>query len=84
MNRIVDTALDLGINFLDSADVYQGGRSEETIGTALRGKRNRFVVATKFYNKTGPGVNDWGASRYHLYDAVEASMRRLTKTIPFI
>lgn len=77
VNRVIDAALDLGINFLDSADVYQGGRSEETIGVALRGRRDRFVIATKFYNKTGSGPNDWGASRYHLYNAVENSLRRL-------
>jgi aryl-alcohol dehydrogenase-like predicted oxidoreductase len=77
VNRVLDAAADLGINFLDSADVYQGGRSEETIGSALIGKRNKFVVATKYYNRTGDGPNDWGASRYHLYDAVDASLRRL-------
>ena len=77
VNRVIDSAADLGINFLDSADVYQGGKSEETIGKALASKRQQFVVATKYYNKTGPGPNDWGASRYHLYDAVEASLRRL-------
>lgn len=77
VDRILSTALDLGINFLDSADVYQGGRSEETIGSALRGKRDRFLIATKFYNRTGDGPNDWGAARYHLYNAVEASLRRI-------
>ena len=77
VTRVLDAAIELGINFLDSADVYQNGRSEETIGTALRGRREKFVVATKYFNKTGDGVNDWGASRYHLYDAVNASLRRL-------
>ncbi len=77
VNRVLDAAADLGINFLDSADVYTGGKSEETIGASLKGRRNRFVVATKYYNKTGEGVNDWGASRLHLYEAVEASLRRL-------
>jgi aryl-alcohol dehydrogenase-like predicted oxidoreductase len=77
VNRVIDAAFDLGINFLDSADSYQNGRSEETIGVALADKRNHFVVATKYFNQTGPGPNDWGASRYHLYDAVEASLRRL-------
>jgi aryl-alcohol dehydrogenase-like predicted oxidoreductase len=77
VNRAIAAAADLGINFLDSADIYTNGRSEETIGTALLGKRNQFVVATKYFNKTGNGPNDWGASRYHLYDAVEASLRRL-------
>ena len=77
VNRVIDAAADLGINFLDSADVYTNGRSEETIGVALKGRRHQFVVATKYYNKTGPGPNDWGASRLHLYEAVEASLRRL-------
>jgi 1-deoxyxylulose-5-phosphate synthase len=77
VNRALATARDLGINLLDSADIYQGGRSEETIGVALKGIRDRFVVATKYYNRTGDGPNDWGASRYHLYAAVEASLRRL-------
>ncbi len=77
VNRAIAAASDLGINFLDSADIYTGGRSEETIGAALQGRRNQFVVATKYFNKTGTGPNDWGASRYHLYDAVDASLRRL-------
>lgn len=77
VDHILGAAADLGINFIDSADVYQGGRSEETIGVSLKSRREKFVVATKFYNKTGEGPNDWGASRLHLYDAVEASLRRL-------
>jgi aryl-alcohol dehydrogenase-like predicted oxidoreductase len=77
VSRAIAAAADIGINFLDSADVYQAGRSEETLGAALRGKRSQFVVATKFQGKTGEGVNDRGTSRYHLYDAVEASLRRL-------
>lgn len=77
VNRTLDAALDLGINFLDSADVYQGGRSEETIGSALQNKRDKFVIATKFMNQTGEGPNDWGASRYHMMNALEASLRRL-------
>ena len=77
VNRVIDAAVDLGINFLDSADVYTGGRSEETIGVALKTRRNKFIVATKYFNKTGEGPNDWGASRAHLYDAVDASLRRL-------
>lgn len=77
VNRVIAAAADMGVNFLDSADVYTGGRSEETIGVALKGRRSQFVVATKYFNKTGEGPNDWGASRLHLYDAVEASLRRL-------
>ncbi len=82
VNNVIDAALDLGINFLDSADVYTGGRSEETIGVSLGGpgkssRRSRFVIATKFYNATGEGPNDRGASRLHMQNAVEASLRRL-------
>jgi aryl-alcohol dehydrogenase-like predicted oxidoreductase len=77
VNRVLDAAVDLGINFLDSADVYTGGRSEETIGHAVKDKRSRFVIATKFYNKTGDGPNDRGASRLHMIRAVEASLKRL-------
>jgi aryl-alcohol dehydrogenase-like predicted oxidoreductase len=77
VDRVLAAAADLGVNFLDSADIYQGGRSEETIGNALKGRREQFVLATKYYNKTGEGPNDWGASRLHLNRAVEASLRRL-------
>ena len=77
VNRALDCAVDLGINFLDTADLYQGGRSEVTIGTALQGKRSRFVLASKFSGKTGDGPNEVGASRYHLYEALEGSLRRL-------
>ncbi len=77
VKNIVDASLDLGINFLDSADVYADGRSEETLGQALKGRWDRFVLATKFESATGSGPNDRGASRYHLVNAVEASLRRL-------
>ena len=77
VNRVLDAAVDLGINFLDSADIYTGGQSEETLGEGLKGRREKFVLATKFSSATGSGPNDRGASRYHLYEAVEASLRRL-------
>jgi aryl-alcohol dehydrogenase-like predicted oxidoreductase len=77
VNRVIDAAVDAGINFLDSANVYTGGRSEETIGVALRGRWDKFVVATKYTSRTGQGPNDYGASRYHLFNAVEDSLRRL-------
>lgn len=77
VNEIVHGALDLGINFIDTADVYQGGRSEETLGVALKGRWSQVVVATKFCMKVGDGPNDRGASRYHMMNAVEASLRRL-------
>ena len=74
---IMDAAVDLGINFIDTSNSYQEGRSEETLGNALQGRRDRFVVATKFFFPTGEGPNDRGASRYHLMNAVEGSLRRL-------
>jgi aryl-alcohol dehydrogenase-like predicted oxidoreductase len=77
VNNLIDAALDLGINHVDTADIYVGGRSEETLGEALKGRWDRFFVATKFVNPTGEGPNDRGASRYHLATAVEASLRRL-------
>jgi len=77
VNNVIDLALELGINFIDTADVYQRGRSEETLGQALKGRWDRFVLATKVYMATGDGPNDKGASRYHIMNGVEASLRRL-------
>jgi aryl-alcohol dehydrogenase-like predicted oxidoreductase len=76
--RIVDFALDNGINFVDTANVYTKGLSEEIVGKALGGgKREKIVLATKAVNSTGPGPNDKGSSRYHLKQACEASLKRL-------
>ena len=77
VNRIIDGALDLGINLIDTADTYTKGQSEETLGVALRGKWERVVLATKVHGKTGEGPNDWGTSRYHIMNGLEASLRRL-------
>jgi aryl-alcohol dehydrogenase-like predicted oxidoreductase len=77
VNDMMDAALDLGINFIDSADVYTGGQSEVTLGNALKGRWDRFVLATKVFWPTGDGPNDRGTSRYHIMNAVEASLRRL-------
>ena len=76
---IVQRALDEGINFFDTADVYgdPGGRSEEVLGEALHGLWGQVVLATKGRYKMGDGPNDQGASRYHIQNAVEASLRRL-------
>ncbi len=77
--RLLGRALDAGINFVDTADVYSAGRSEEILGESIRnlGARDRLVLATKAYGKMGSGVNDAGLSRYHLVRACEASLRRL-------
>jgi aryl-alcohol dehydrogenase-like predicted oxidoreductase len=77
VDNLIDAALDLGINFIDTADAYTGGRSEETLGQALEGRWDRVVLATKFFFPVGDGPNDRGASRYHLANALEASLRRL-------
>jgi aryl-alcohol dehydrogenase-like predicted oxidoreductase len=77
VRNIIDYALEVGINHLDSANVYQGGRSEETLGAALKGRWDKFVLATKVFHPVGEGPNDRGASRYHIVNAVEASLRRL-------
>jgi aryl-alcohol dehydrogenase-like predicted oxidoreductase len=77
VDRIIDQALELGVNFFDTANVYNEGRSEETLGQALKGRMNEVVLASKFSfpRKTGP--NSWGASRYQLMQALDASLRRL-------
>ena len=76
---IVERALDLGINFFDTADVYSQGRSEEILGRALadRGQRHQIVLATKVNGPMGAGPNDRGLSRKHIVEAVNASLRRL-------
>ena len=77
--RIVDAALDGGINFIDTANVYNAGESERIVGRALRenGRRDHVVLATKVHGEMGPGPNDRGNSRYHIIKACEDSLRRL-------
>lgn len=77
VKNIVDAALDLGINFIDSADIYTGGESETTLGKALKGRWDKVVLATKFVMESGKGPNDQGASRYHMANSIEGSLRRL-------
>jgi len=74
---IIHRALDEGINFFDTANVYNAGRSEEFVGAGLKGQWDKVVIATKFRFKMGEGPNDIGASRYHIMNAVEASLLRL-------
>ena len=75
--RIVDHAADAGVNFIDTADVYANGRSESIVGSAIKAKREHWVLATKGGQKTGSGVTDMGLSRRHLMHAVDASLKRL-------
>jgi aryl-alcohol dehydrogenase-like predicted oxidoreductase len=76
-HRIVARAKDQGINFIDSADGYNGGKSEEVVGRTIREHRSWWVLATKCANPTGQGPNARGLSRRHINHAVEASLRRL-------
>jgi 1-deoxyxylulose-5-phosphate synthase len=77
VNKIIDAALESGINFIDTANVYNEGRSEETLGNALKGRMDKIVLATKFSFPRKTSANSWGASRYHMIEAVEQSLRRL-------
>ncbi len=77
VNAIVHRALDAGINFVDTANVYATGESETLVGRALSGRRQDVVLATKVRGRMGPGPNHVGLSRLHIIEAVEASLRRL-------
>lgn len=76
-DELVNTAIDGGINFFDTADVYSEGLSEQILGKALGSKRNDIVLATKVRGRTGPGPNDIGLSRKHIMDSCNASLKRL-------
>lgn len=80
VDRIVRRAFDAGINFVDTANVYSGGHSEEIIGRSLKNlgiARHRVVIATKVEHAAGSGPNDSGASRYHIIDQLKKSLTRL-------
>ena len=76
-SRLIDICLEAGVNLFDTADIYSDGRSEEVLGKALEGKRDRALISTKTTFRLGDGPNDVGSSRYHLRRALEASLRRL-------
>jgi aryl-alcohol dehydrogenase-like predicted oxidoreductase len=79
-DELVKASIDGGINFFDTADNYQEGESEKILGQSLKNlniARKDVVIATKVYSRVGPGRNDIGASRGHILDGVEASLRRL-------
>jgi aryl-alcohol dehydrogenase-like predicted oxidoreductase len=77
VDAIVHRALDHGINFIDTADVYSAGESETMVGKALSGRRGQVVLATKVRGRMGKGPNEVGLSRLHIVDALDASLRRL-------
>jgi len=74
---VIHAALDAGINFIDTADVYSGGESEEIVAKAIAGRRDEVVLATKFYAPMGDGPNQGGASRHWIIRECEDSLRRL-------
>jgi aryl-alcohol dehydrogenase-like predicted oxidoreductase len=75
--RLVDTCLDAGLNFFDTADVYSQGAAEEILGKAIEGRRDQVMISTKATFRTGDGPNDVGSSRFHLTKSIEGSLRRL-------
>lgn len=79
-DELVKGSVDAGINFFDTADVYSEGESEKTLGQSLRNlniARKDVVIATKVFGRVGPGRNDVGASRGHIMDSIDASLKRL-------
>lgn len=74
---VIHHALDLGVNYIDTADMYDRGNSEAFIGKALRGKRSRVIIATKFGHPMGDGPNEKGGSLYYMKRAIEDSLKRL-------
>src|SRR5438309_3046043 len=75
--RLVQTALDRGVNLFDTADVYNIGQSEEILGKALGKRRSEALIATKVFCRMGKGPNQEGLSRQHILDACDASLKRL-------
>ena len=75
--KIISAARDSGINFIDTANGYNKGGSERIVGKFIRRHRDGWVVATKVYNFMGEGPNDGGLSRKHIFQAADASLRRL-------
>ena len=79
-DALIQSSIEAGVNFIDTADIYSDGMSETILGQSLKNlgmARKDVVVATKAYGRTGPGRNDAGASRGHIMDAVDASLKRL-------
>ncbi|WP_117190600.1 aldo/keto reductase [Rhizobium terrae] len=75
--RLVDICLEAGVYLFDTADVYSAGASEEVLGEAIKGRRNRVLISTKASLPTGDGPNEWGSSRSRLIASVEAALKRL-------
>jgi aryl-alcohol dehydrogenase-like predicted oxidoreductase len=75
--RMIETAIDAGVDFIDTANVYGAGRAESIVGKALRGRRDQVVVATKVHDKMGEGPDEQGLSRAAIHRALDDSLKRL-------
>lgn len=75
--RLIDICLDAGLTMFNSADIYSSGASEEVLGAAIKGRRDKLLISTKATFRAGEGPNDVGSSRFHLRRAVEAALKRL-------
>ncbi|MCU1534288.1 MAG: aldo/keto reductase [Glaciihabitans sp.] len=76
-SRLVDIALEAGVNFFDTADIYSAGRAEEVLGKVIAKRRDDLIIGTKATFRSGDGLNDVGSSRFHLVRALEGSLKRL-------
>lgn len=76
-SRLIDVCLDAGVNMFDTADIYSNGLSEEVLGEALKGRRDKTLISTKATFRFGEDINSVGSSRFHLTNALEASLKRL-------
>ncbi|HEX2759085.1 MAG TPA: aldo/keto reductase, partial [Rhizomicrobium sp.] len=75
--RILDICLEHGVNMFDSADIYSAGASEEVLGAAIKGRRDKVLISTKYTFRSGEGANDVGSSRFHITAATDAALKRL-------
>jgi aryl-alcohol dehydrogenase-like predicted oxidoreductase len=75
--RLIDICLDAGVNMFDSADVYSAGASEEVLGAAIKGRRDKVLISTKYTFRSGEDANAVGSSRFHILEATDAALKRL-------
>lgn len=76
-SRLIDICLDAGLNMFDSADIYSGGGAEEVLGGAIKGRRDKVLISTKYTFRSGDGPNDVGSSRFHILKSTDAALKRL-------
>jgi aryl-alcohol dehydrogenase-like predicted oxidoreductase len=75
--RLIDICLDAGVTMFDSADIYSNGASEEVLGAAIKDRRNKLLISTKYTFRSGEDANDVGSSRFHILEATDAALKRL-------